>query len=924
MALELLAQKMRHYESDEISIVTNKQDYHYMLIKKSVALKKSLLSEEELLVFDTQDSFEIIISVEIDENKNIVYDDRAKLYTYNPTGVITGFGFNIHAPFRLDNSGKYPLECAFNDYIFQHATEAVGENLIYRLKSMDIRDIYKILYFEKKEIETLQYFYYYLVDTLRDREIFYSHTLERYFSIQYIIIANDEDIELFGETLYDEAKLLICVEPFYENWLIKNFGTKKLSSADIISNIEYIVQHDLFDDKRLGRIYRYLLDCINLDSEKIKDKKILPVFDEESIVFVSGFDVDIYYLYDCALAFEFDPKLRKKINFLHDVVTFPDSLNRYETLGIKEYNQRNILLKLREIFLSSDDEELKTQISKSILKLPKLYRENWEIVSDIFMLPSLDDHWHLVSSKTIFYPNELLINMFEGSLFLDVVSFEDYFKGAEYIEFLQNSGVWFIPDLRQEISDYEDLYFELCENWEKYRQLLDAKKIDNQFFANLQKAKFIPIEGVFYTINEVIFLSEGAHKYLESLGHLYAFKNLIYDENHDLIETLNLKHIEHDRALIFENLLDHFVSSDTESMSKKILDFIIDFAKEDELSFLPDFEFIALKEDGMMRMPLKEIVFADSDVLYDNLPTHFKKSLPFFPLFEKKYVSYFKHYGKSLRERLHCSMIHHGKEDKSEKYRFYLPYINKIAKLDFNIDEKFEKFSFYEVKDLKVKFALDELDDTRQRDFFIRHNCCYLDLSVCDDIKILGKMYQGIFEHRLHIRLPAFNYEIEKFLTDRLEFLIEKKLSDDTVEEFREHFKPSYIFSKEGHHAKSIDIKDRAIEYFLATKDISYTESFEHKGYDFVERVDDKRFFCVVKENIDAQFIFKMSSEEIKKAENEGKNYRVYLVQGFKEDIPVYDLVEDVAGLIKESRILVSKSEYHLIIVQRSDDAKRG
>ena len=74
MSLEFLVEQLMQQNSSEISkevdISADEHDYHYMFIKKSVILKKSLLSEEELLTFDSQDYFEIIISVEIDEDKN--------------------------------------------------------------------------------------------------------------------------------------------------------------------------------------------------------------------------------------------------------------------------------------------------------------------------------------------------------------------------------------------------------------------------------------------------------------------------------------------------------------------------------------------------------------------------------------------------------------------------------------------------------------------------------------------------------------------------------------------------------------------------------------------------------------------------------------------------------------------------------------
>lgn len=674
--------------------------------------------------------------------------------------------------------------------------------------------------------------------------------------------------------------------------------SEKLSGSDIINNIELIVQRNLFDSNRLGKVYKHLLGYINLDSELIRDKKILPIFEEDCITFVSGFDEDVYYLYDHSLAFEFDPKLSNHIFFLHDKVTFPDLLNRYESLGIKEYNQRNILLKLREIFVSTNDEALKIEISKSILKQSKLLEENLDIVKEILMLPTFDKTWYQVSEKRIFYPNEILINMYEKSLFLDTVAFIDWYKGKALVSFLQQVGVWFIPDFREEITNSHDVYFELCENWEKYRLLLDKKKIDEYFFDNLQKAKFIPIAENFYKISEVIFLSENAQNYNKILGNLYTFKNLNYEQNHDLVEMLNFNHIDRDKALVFKSLLS---ASCTKVEGQKVLDFIIDFAKEDELLFLRDLEFVALKDEGTVKIPFKEIVFADSSVLYDDLPIKLKRSVPFFPLFEKKYISYFKHYGKSLKTSLQNSINHLGIEDKSEKYHIYLPYINDMIKMDFGIDLKFEKFSFYEVKDLQVKFILNGLEDIQRRDYFIRGDSCYLDFTVRDDLQILAKMYQTVFEKRVHKKLPILNYEIEKFLTDRSEFLVEKKLPD-----------------------MMIDLKERAMEYFLKIKDISNSEPFSHKGYDFIEKVDGRSIFCNIKENIDTQNIFKMSREEINKAEREGENYRVYLIDGFKEDIPVYKLVEDIAKLLKDNRILVSKSEYHLIMVPRSEDATRG
>ncbi|HHD72607.1 MAG TPA: hypothetical protein ENL02_01630, partial [Epsilonproteobacteria bacterium] len=384
MSLEFLVENMSEEGftkiDDALDIYTNERGEHYMFVTKKVPLPTELLNDEERWTFEGQKHFKIVLSLRLDASHCIVYNSVAKIYSYESTKILTGCGFNIHAPFRLDSHCHYLQECAFNDYILRHTAEAIGENLIYRLKSLDIREIYKIVYFEKRDVGILKYFYSYLADALQDRGIFYAYGPGKYMCPGEVLIACDEDLQLFGETLYEDKKLLISVEQKYEKWLIENFHMQRLRVADVLENIESIVQCDLFDDKLLGRVYSYLLANADLESEALHQKKILPVFDQDQILFVSGFEEDVYYLYDAQEAFSFAPNLKEKIDTLHEIVTFPDTFNRYEELGIKEYNQRNILQKLKKISQSTEDRTLKTEISKAILNQRKIDAENWNIV----------------------------------------------------------------------------------------------------------------------------------------------------------------------------------------------------------------------------------------------------------------------------------------------------------------------------------------------------------------------------------------------------------------------------------------------------------------------------------------------------------------------------------------------------------------
>ena len=273
MLLSKLLQTIDIRLQNTVAYTSDQKEYRYLLIKKEIPVVSSFPPQIDSLYGDNN-TIEIILSISLDTQNRIVYNNQAKLYCFEPTEIYTGMGFNIHAPFLL-NAAKEIEICAWNQYLFDEIIMLITGNLIYRLKSYDIRELYQILYFEERTGNGLRQLYDHLIEALQTTDFLYCPTLQKYFKPADLIIGDENDTQILGDTLYNDQKLLLSFssdESEYSSWLRYYFNVKVLEEKDILCHIETIVAGiQSLHRHKLVQIYDYLLKKITIETNKLPD-----------------------------------------------------------------------------------------------------------------------------------------------------------------------------------------------------------------------------------------------------------------------------------------------------------------------------------------------------------------------------------------------------------------------------------------------------------------------------------------------------------------------------------------------------------------------------------------------------------------------------------------------------------------------------
>lgn len=413
--------------------------FRYYIPDEKIVIPNHILGNltgKEKEIYSKGTAVDIHIVFELNEKKQFIPIDNAKLYLFYPLHIRSGFQFIIHSYFLVNPERTQLRNSPLNLYLLRKIGEYIGNDMLRSLKSKRY-NTNEILRFERNKDTDLDELYNGLVETLESQKFIYNPISRKYHAPSEVIIADGFDKGLFPDNLFNNKPILYIGDQKTVEWLKKEFDVYYLNYDEIANNIEDECKKQV-KRKNLAffeNLYRYIDTHGDLH---IRGKKILltnnwKLISDREDVFYGGRRNPI----------KFPITMQRHIHFIHHEIKLEIRETR---IGVIEFNTHELTRKLLKLF---DEKNVpKADILNTIYRLcPTDTRSELEIKEKILLPIKNRKNWISPIDNPIYFETDELKELYPDGNFVDeaILKKENEKEAYSILDFFRLCGVWEIP-----------------------------------------------------------------------------------------------------------------------------------------------------------------------------------------------------------------------------------------------------------------------------------------------------------------------------------------------------------------------------------------------------------------------------------------------------------------------------------------------
>jgi hypothetical protein len=483
------------------------------------------LGKKEQRLFLHNPSVEVKVVMALNEKKQTLLLDQAKLYLFYPLDIVSGFRFIIHSYFMVDPERKALRGTKVNAEILA-AIGAYLSNELLPVLMAGKANVTRILTFTRQEDEKLQVLYDAVVDGLKDKKFIFDTKSRKYYSLDQVMIADDIDEHLFPEGKLGGRQLVYMEDNKTVNWLLKEFDADYLDFGKIAEEIEAECRKQA-KEKNLAffqHLYNYVAKYEDLD---LTGRKVL-LTDQWKLV-TSQEDV----LYGGSKrGVRLFGEVKKHIHFIHKEIKIEDFRDGRSRTGIVEYSAFQLCKRLLKLMQPGG--ALNQEVLNSLFVLELDNKSSLAIQENILLPVEGSGKWLSPVYQPIYIGSPDLRRYYPKAFFVDESVFDPGGAGPfRLYTFLKLCGAWDIPavfvsakgiatsgkderekplirlgnisttpftiinDRLLDLPEKIDHWFTsaVFDHWDRYQEFIAADHLERiQFFNNSSNKKTVPKE----------------------------------------------------------------------------------------------------------------------------------------------------------------------------------------------------------------------------------------------------------------------------------------------------------------------------------------------------------------------------------------------------------------------------------------------
>ena len=839
------------------------------------------LEGKEKDIFSSGSQVDINIVLELADNGQFKPIEDAKLFLFYPLEINSGFRFIIHSYFIVNPERTALRDSPLNDFLLTSIGEFIGKEMLRNLKDTKT-NTNRILCFKRNSDAKINALYNSMVAKLKTERFIYDSQTQKYYLHSEVIVAGGFDKGLFPDGSLG-GKKLIFVDSAEREWLTSEFEIPSLTYVDIAREIENECKRQA-KEKRID-FFQNLYDYVNEhDKLNLTGKKVLLTDDwrlvsSEEDVFYGGERKNISLATSIRKQIHF---IHKEIKFKKN--DFREGKSRTGITEFNTYELVRRLIKLFEkdsvpnvdllnaiLNLHPLDAKSELDIKEKIL-LPVKGDNKW-------LSPLTNPIYFETENLKEIYPNG---NFIDESMLMrmdeDVISIKEFLKTFGVWEtpaiYITNKPIRVLPKENRDkiignfsglvsrpffirndrVLDKPEKYNHwfttaIIENWSSYKSFIISKSLptlqyysnqstylknanDNltiqlcEFIESLSTHKWIVFRGEeeVYSVNEIIGIKylDFSQPHNQVIGRHLKLLPIQYETKQDLIEAIDMVHLDGDSIQNFINLLNRIyktfennipVGKDFVDFYNRILSKLVDFFynnnQTENIKQLRNEFFLAINDISKKPVWTKanQIIYIDDKPNYDLLPLSIKEKVqPHFTNRDKNtFGKIAVKIGRKFSNLIQKELIESEATKTSILISFfgYLPESIAIleSKLDTVLNQHFETLRairVFEYNVLEVKISVGDSDEliipvNHFVDTENDYNFHFSKANNPNKNKQLAESMSELFINLLGRDLRGYNSDLLLFLnfTDKKDYLRNYDILEERVNEIRDKLNTS-------------------------------------------------------------------------------------------------------------------------------------